>query len=356
LLNETGIAAQACADVSTLIDSLGADTTFVVLSEESVRAVDISPLQAWIDNQPTWSDLPFIVMTRKGGGPESNPSAARLANALGNLTFLERPCHPTTFASIARTVYKARQRQYEARHRLEELNESQEKLATALLAGRLGSWSIDIATETLVTSPLCREIYGLTEADEFTYPRLLEMIHPDDLGVMQEAVRRSLAHGEDYNVEYRTRWPDGSVHWLQVNGRIIRESGGGMRGLVGVAMDVTGRKEAEAALRQSNEWLESRVAERTAELVEEARQREQIRRPAAPGAEDGSDRPADRRHRARLQQPPDGGAEQSRSAAQAQPRRPAHAATDRWRRARSKARRGADPAPAGVCPAAEPAG
>ena len=276
MLNETGIAAQACADVSTLIDSLGADTTFVVLSEESVRAVDISPLQAWIDNQPTWSDLPFIVMTRKGGGPESNPSAARLANALGNLTFLERPFHPTTFASIARTVYKARQRQYEARHRLEELNESQEKLATALLAGRLGSWSIDIATETLVTSPLCREIYGLTEADEFTYPRLLEMIHPDDLGVMQEAVRRSLAHGEDYNVEYRTRWPDGSVHWLQVNGRIIRESGGGMRGLVGVAMDVTGRKEAEAALRQSNEWLESRVAERTAELVEEARQREQI--------------------------------------------------------------------------------
>ena len=276
MLNETGIAAQACADVSTLIDSLGADTTFVVLSEESVRAVDISPLQAWIDNQPTWSDLPFIVMTRKGGGPESNPSAARLANALGNLTFLERPCHPTTFASIARTVYKARQRQYEARHRLEELNESQEKLATALLAGRLGSWSIDIATETLVTSPLCREIYGLTEADEFTYPRLLEMIHPDDLGVMQQAVRRSLAHGEDYNLEYRTRWPDGSVHWLQVNGRIIRESGGGMRGLVGVAMDVTGRKEAEAALRQSNEWLESRVAERTAELVEEARQREQV--------------------------------------------------------------------------------
>ena len=177
---------------------------------------------------------------------------------------------------MARTVYKARQRQYEARHRLEELNESQEKLATALLAGRLGSWSIDIATQTLVTSPLCREIYGLTEADGFTYTRLLGMIHPDDLPLMQEAVRRSLENGEDYNVEYRTRWPDGSIHWLQVNGRIIRESDGGMRGLVGVAMDVTGRKEAEVALRQSNEWLESRVAERTAELVEEARQREQV--------------------------------------------------------------------------------
>jgi PAS domain S-box-containing protein len=248
----------------------------VVLSEEAARAIDISPIRAWIENQPAWSDLPFIVMTRKGGGPESNPSAARLADALGNLTFLERPFHPTTFASIARTVYKARQRQYEARHRLEELHESEEKLATALLAGRLGSWSIDLATQTLVTSALCREIYGLSEADELTYPQLLDMIHPDDLETMQAAVQRSLERGEDYNVEYRTRWPDGSVHWVQVNGRIVREGGGGMRGLVGVAMDVTGRKEAETALRQSNEWLETRVAERTADLVEEARQREQV--------------------------------------------------------------------------------
>lgn len=262
--------------MSALANALGPDATFVVLSEEAARAIDISPIRAWIEHQPAWSDLPFIVMTRKGGGPESNPSAARLADVLGNLTFLERPFHPTTFASIARTVYKARQRQYEARHRLDELHESEEKLATALLAGRLGSWSIDLATQTLVTSPLCREIYGLKETDGFTYPQLLDMIHPDDLGTMQAAVQRSLEHGEDYNVEYRTIWPDGSVHWMQVNGRVIREGNAGMRGLVGVAMDVTDRKEAENALRESNERLETRVAERTADLVEEARQREQV--------------------------------------------------------------------------------
>ncbi len=283
LLKEAGIVAEARPDLASLASALGPDITLVVLSEEAVRAVDVTPLRVWLDNQPAWSDLPFIVMTQKGGGPESNPSAARLADTLGNLTFLERPFHPTTFASIARTAHKARQRQYEARSRLEELKESEEKLATAMLAGKLGSWSIDLANAELVTSALCREIYGLSEADDFTYEHLLAMIHPDDIEEIQLAVQRSIDHGDDYNVEYRTVWPDASLHWVQVNGRTLRSHSGKTRGLVGVAMDITDRKEAEAALRQANEWLERRVAERTAELersheqiLEEARQREQV--------------------------------------------------------------------------------
>ena len=283
LLKEAGIDAAACSDLASLATALGPDTTLVVIAEEAVRLLNVAPLKVWIDNQPPWSDLPFIVMTQRGGGPESNPSAARLADTLGNLTFLERPFHPTTFASMARTAFKARQRQFEARNRLEELRESEEKLATAILAGKLGSWSIDLASEKLVTSSLCRAIYGLSETDKLTYPQLLAMIHPGDLAQMQEAVRRSVDHGEDYNVEYRTSWRDGSVHWVQVNGRILRDPDGTTRGLVGVAMDITDRKEAEAAMRRSNVELERRVAERTAELersharvLEGAHQREQV--------------------------------------------------------------------------------
>ncbi|RYY96005.1 MAG: hybrid sensor histidine kinase/response regulator, partial [Alphaproteobacteria bacterium] len=177
LLREAKIVAAACPEIPALVEALGEDVTFVVMSEEAMRGVDLSALRAWIDGQPAWSDLPFIVLTQRGGGPESNPSAAKLADILGNISFLERPFHPTTFASMARTAHKARQRQYEARDRLEELNESQERLATAMLAGRLGSWSIDIETETLVTSPLCRQIYGRSEDDTFSYAQLLEMIH-----------------------------------------------------------------------------------------------------------------------------------------------------------------------------------
>src|SRR5262249_14666954 len=155
-------------DIESLARSLGPDATLVVISEEAMRSADLTVMKLWIDGQPPWSDLPFIVLTQKGGGPENNPSAARLLETLGNVTFLERPFHPTTFASLQRSASKARRRQYEARARLTELNESKERLATAMLAGRLGAWSIDIETETLVTSPLCREIYGLKEDDRFT--------------------------------------------------------------------------------------------------------------------------------------------------------------------------------------------
>ncbi|MFT3725764.1 MAG: ATP-binding protein [Hyphomonadaceae bacterium] len=283
LLHEAGIAAAACPDLDALTNELGSNITFIVLSEEAMRNMDVGRLRAWIDAQPTWSDLPVIILTQKGGGPESNPAAARLADALGNVSFLERPFHPTTFASMARTSSKARLRQFEARDRLDELHESEERLATAMLAGKLGSWSIDIETEALVTSPLCRSIYGLAEADNFTYPQLLAMIHPDDLDAMQAAVRRSIKSGDDYNVEYRTVWPDGSIHWVQVNGRTLQDASGRTRALVGVAMDTTDRKQFEVALRRSNEWLERRVAERTTELesthakvLDEIRQREQV--------------------------------------------------------------------------------
>jgi PAS domain S-box-containing protein len=283
LLHEAGIPAGICPHLDAMARTLGPDVTLVVASEEAMRSTDLTAIKRWIDSQPAWSDLPFIVLTQKGGGPESNPSAVRLAETLANITFLERPFHPTTFASMARTAQKARLRQYEARDRLDELRESQERLATAMLAGRLGAWSIDIETETLVTSPLCRQIYGLGETDNFTYPGLLAMIHHDDIGPMQAAVERSLDTGEDYNIEYRIMWPDHSEHWVQVNGRTLRNDKGRVRGLVGVAMDVTDRRKAEDSLRQSKEWLERAVIERTAELehshakvLDEIRQREQV--------------------------------------------------------------------------------
>src|SRR5206468_3956764 len=92
---------------------------------------DLRRLSAWIRAQPEWSDLPFIVLTRKGGGLERNPEAGRLLEALGNVTFLERPFHPTTLVSPARAALRARLRQYDARARLEELQASEERLRNA---------------------------------------------------------------------------------------------------------------------------------------------------------------------------------------------------------------------------------
>nr|WP_210341829.1 ATP-binding protein [Rhizobium setariae] len=108
--------------MASVVSSINDTTAFVVLTEESARTGDLHALSAWLLKQPTWSDLPFIVFTQRGGPPEQNPVAARLSETLGNVTFVERPFHATTFISVARSALKGRHRQFEARASLDEIS------------------------------------------------------------------------------------------------------------------------------------------------------------------------------------------------------------------------------------------
>jgi len=122
MLAEAGVTAHPVHDLEELVAGLNDDCAFVVLTEETVRSSDLRSLVGWLVNQPSWSDLPFIVLTPRGGGPERNPAAARLSEQLGNVTFLERPFHATSFVSVAQTAMKGRRRQYDARTHLREIS------------------------------------------------------------------------------------------------------------------------------------------------------------------------------------------------------------------------------------------
>ncbi|MBA3525857.1 MAG: ATP-binding protein [Pseudomonadota bacterium] len=131
MLGESRISALICPDLDCLIGELGDDVGFVLVTEEALLRSDLRGIAAWIDSQPEWSDLPFVLITHKGGGLERNPSAGRLLDTLGNVTFLERPFHPTTLVSLARSALRARGRQYDARARLKALQDSEERLRVA---------------------------------------------------------------------------------------------------------------------------------------------------------------------------------------------------------------------------------
>ncbi|KQW29691.1 two-component system sensor histidine kinase/response regulator [Rhizobium sp. Root274] len=266
LLQEAGLSSSISLTLHDVIESLDDDVAFVVITEEALHSADLRPFAAWIEMQPTWSDLPFIILTARGGGPERNPDATRLSEVLGNVSFIERPFHATTFISVAQSAIRGRRRQYEARTRIEELNEGERRLQTALEAGRLGAWELDLATSTLTTSPTCRGIFGRAADDGFTYGDLLKAIHPDDVERMKQAVRDAVARGTDYVIAYRTVWPDGSVHGAEIRAQLHRDRAGRVVKLVGVASDVTERLQAEEQQRHLNEMLEERVAERTREL------------------------------------------------------------------------------------------
>lgn len=260
----TNIAASL-DELATLLDD---SIAFVVVTEEALRFADLRPFSHWIERQPSWSDLPFIVLTARGGGPERNPAAALLSDVLGNVSFVERPFHATTFISVARSALRGRTRQFEARSRMEALDEGERRLQTALKAGRLGAWELDLATNILTTSSTCRGIFGRTEDEGFTYEDLLQAVHPDDVDRMKEAVRTAIETGADYAIDYRTIWPDGSIHGAEIRAQLHRDREGRAIRLVGVSADITERLLAEQEQRHLNEVLEERVAARTHELKE----------------------------------------------------------------------------------------
>jgi C4-dicarboxylate-specific signal transduction histidine kinase len=69
--------------------------------------------------------LSLILLSPRGGGLERNPFAARLSGVLGNVSFLERPFHPTTLVSMVRAALRQRRRQYEARERIEQIRQAE---------------------------------------------------------------------------------------------------------------------------------------------------------------------------------------------------------------------------------------
>jgi signal transduction histidine kinase/CheY-like chemotaxis protein len=135
ILTEARIEAHICSKLGTLLEQLRVGADVAILTEESVSDIDSRALREWVDSQPPWSDFPFIVLTRHGGGVERNPTAESLTGIFGNVTFLERPFHPTTLVSVVQTALRGRRRQYECCRLNDELEarvqERTEELAAA---------------------------------------------------------------------------------------------------------------------------------------------------------------------------------------------------------------------------------
>ena len=127
ILKSAGIAAEVCPDMPALVREIAQGAGFAIVTDEALRNADLKDLSRWLLDQPSWSDFTFVLLTRRGGGVERNPVLARLSEVLGNVIFLERPFHAGTLVSVARSALRGRLRQYEARARLEELRDGEER-------------------------------------------------------------------------------------------------------------------------------------------------------------------------------------------------------------------------------------
>lgn len=149
ILMEAGFPCAVCSDFAVLCSEISKGAGLAIVADEAIVTTDLHPVSAVLEEQPSWSDFPIILLTRHGGGLERNPVAARMAEALGNVTFLERPFHPTTLVSVVRTAVRSRRRQYEARSRLAELADERASLSnlTATLEQRVRERTAELMSE-----------------------------------------------------------------------------------------------------------------------------------------------------------------------------------------------------------------
>jgi PAS domain S-box-containing protein len=147
-----------------------------------------------------------------------------------------------------------------------DLRDSQAQLSLALEKAEMGTWEVDLATGRCVWSEQMAALFGLPRSERAgTLARVFDLIDEEHRDAVAQAVQAA-AEGSSLDVEFRTTWTDGTVHWLQGKGQVTAtRDGRGLR-LVGVGQDVTRRKQSEAALRWSEHLLRT-IIDGTAAVV-----------------------------------------------------------------------------------------
>ena len=139
------------------------------------------------------------------------------------------------------------------------LRDTQAELEFALKAGRLGSWDIDLATDRLTTSEICRTNFGLSMSGSYSRIDLIKRVHPDDLDRRQAEIADAIANHAPLDLEYRVVDDDGSSRWLLMRGRADYDASGRPTRLAGVSIDITDRKRGEERQKLLLDELNHRV-------------------------------------------------------------------------------------------------
>jgi PAS domain S-box-containing protein len=156
------------------------------------------------------------------------------------------------------------------------LEESRDNLARAEMVARLGHYHYKCASDEYAWSESVYRIMGKSP-DSFTptLSAILELFHPDDRPALEQQRRDVLMGIEPPRSTKRVVKDNGQIIYVEGWATPIRASDGSVTGMFGTIQDVTARKQAEQLLARTNQELEERVAERTAELAQEMRRREE---------------------------------------------------------------------------------
>ena len=190
ILGEANLVSEICDNLQKLLRELMLGAGLALITEDSIRSADIRGLANWTGSQPPWSDFPFVVLTERGAGIERNPAAERQMEALGNVSFLERPFHPTTLISVVKTALRGRRRQYDARARLEALHASESHAKRSETALRRMNETLEtrVAERTAEIEATNRQLVSQIEERERIESTLRQMQRLEAVGQLTTGV------------------------------------------------------------------------------------------------------------------------------------------------------------------------
>ncbi|QSJ15008.1 response regulator [Nostoc sp. UHCC 0702] len=144
------------------------------------------------------------------------------------------------------------QQEIDERHRTEAaLRVSRERLVLAQQVGKIGTFEWNVQTGELIWTEEMEALFGLVPGSfEGSYEHWLKRLHPDDRPGADIAAQQTITQKADFDTECRIILPDGRIRWVAAKAKIFDDHTGKPDRLIGVNMDITDRKQAEAEREQ----------------------------------------------------------------------------------------------------------
>ena len=293
LLDKVGIASVQARDLPALAGLVGVTIGVALVTEEALVAADEGLLQQALADQPSWSDVPFIVLANGTSRHRSDRAKARI-DALQNGVVLSRPLHAEELVRAVRSALKARARQYEARDRMHELQTREAQLHDSEAKFHAIADSVDQMIWS--TRPDGFHDYYNHRWYEFTgVPEgstdgeaWAGMFHPDDQDRTWARWRQSLETGQPYEIEYRLRHRSGEYRWVLGRAKPVRDATGRITRWYGSCTDINRIKVVEEQLQlmlgEMNHRVKNSMAMVHSIVSQTLRQAETLTRPACPSS------------------------------------------------------------------------
>jgi two-component system sensor kinase FixL len=136
-----------------------------------------------------------------------------------------------------------------------DLRESEERMALAAEAAGFGFWMWSIGRDQVWGSEKWLQLFGFVAGADISYEGLIQRIHPDDREMVAREMRRAVEDQRGYAGQYRVIAADGTERWIGTRGRMYPEMNGKPARMLGVAVDITERKEVELELARQRDQL-----------------------------------------------------------------------------------------------------